>query len=91
MSEYMTQAERLDYLVEEFKADSVDYRDLEIPDDTEAKRRILRSLMNIRMPRRMKEDVLKVQDAYLRERINENGIIKWEDIPVRRECISLWQ
>ena len=43
----MTQTERLDYLVEEFKEDSVRYRDLETPEDTEGKKRILRSLMNI--------------------------------------------
>ena len=53
MSEKMTQNGRLDYLVEEFKADSVQYKDLKMPKDTEGKRRILRSLMNIRMPRKM--------------------------------------
>ena len=49
MNEKMTQNGRLDYLVEEFKADSVQYKDLQTPKDTEGKRRILRSLMNIRM------------------------------------------
>ncbi len=37
----MTQKERLDYLAEEFKKDPVRYRDLETPQDTEGKRRIL--------------------------------------------------
>ena len=46
----MNQKERLDYLVEAFKEDSVQYRDLETPRDDAGKRRILRSLMNIRMP-----------------------------------------
>ena len=46
----MTQNERLDYLVEEFKTDSVRYKDLTTPSDTEGKRQLLRSLMNIRMP-----------------------------------------
>ena len=49
MNEEMTQNQRLDYLVEEFKTDSVQYKDLETPKDTEGKRRILRSLMNIRI------------------------------------------
>ena len=39
MSEKMTQNGRLDYLVEEFKADSVQYKDLQTPEDTEGKRR----------------------------------------------------
>ena len=64
-----TQQERLDFLVEAFKQDSGEYNDLRTPTDTEGKRRILRSLMNIRMPRKMDERVLSVQDAYLRERI----------------------
>ena len=53
MSKEMTQEQRLDYLVEGFKADSDEYKDLETPKDTEGKRRILRSLMNIRMPKKL--------------------------------------
>ena len=69
----MDQRERLDYLVEAFKEDSVRYRDLETPEDPEEKKRLLRSRMNIRMPGPMPPGVLKVQDEYLRERIRENG------------------
>ena len=91
MSEKMTQNGRLDYLVEEFKADSVQYKDLQTPKDTEGKRRILQSLMNVRMPRKMDEAVLAVQDEYLQERIRENGIVEPADIPVIRDRMSIWQ
>ncbi len=91
MMKNITQEERLDYLVEEFKADSDEYRDLQTPADTEGKRRVLRSLMNIRMPRSMSEDVLKVQDDYLKERISENGIVTLADIPVTKNNLSIWQ
>ena len=91
MKEKATQNARLDYLVEEFKADSVQYKDLQTPEDTEGKRRILRSLMNIRMPRKMDEAVLSVQDEYLQERIRENGIVELADIPVIRDRMSIWQ
>ena len=64
----MNQKERLDYLVEAFKEDSVQCRDLETPRDDAGKRRILRSLMNIRMPGKMIPAALAVQDAYLKER-----------------------
>ena len=60
MKEIMTQDQRLDYLVEEFKTDSVQYKNLQTPDDTDGKRRILRSLMNIRMPRQIPGRVLTV-------------------------------
>ena len=96
----MTQTERLDYLVEEFKEDSVRYRDLETPKDTEGKKRILRSLMNIRMPRRMDARVTEVQDEYLKECIRENGIVTLSEIPTLADLgnthafadkISIWQ
>ena len=96
----MTQNERLDLLVEEFKEDSVQYRNLETPGDTEGKKRILRSLMNIRMPKMMPASVLRVQDEYLQGRIRENGIVTLNDIPTiadqgsRHEFadkLSIWQ
>ena len=91
MNEKMTQNGRLDYLVEEFKADSVQYKDLQTPKDIEGKRRILRSLMNIRMPRKMDKAVLAVQDEYLQERIRENGIVELAAIPIIRDRMSIWQ
>ena len=91
MAEKMTQEQRLDTLVEAFKADSVQYKDLQTPEDNEGKRRILRSLMNIRMPRKMNDSILKVQDEYLRERIRENGIVTLSKIPVIRNGMSIWQ
>ena len=96
----MTQNERLDLLVEEFKEDSVQYRNLETPGDTEGKKRILRSLMNIRMPKMMPASVLRVQDEYLQGRIRENGIATLNEIPTiadqgsRHEFadkLSIWQ
>ena len=91
MSAKITQNQRLDYLVEEFKADSGEYRDLQTPADTEGKRRILRSLMNIRMPRELSEEVLAVQNEYLSGRAEEKGIVQLSDIPIMEEGLSIWQ
>ena len=91
MAEKMTQEQRLDILVEAFKADSVQYKDLQTPADTEGKRRLLRSLMNIRMPKKLDDSVLAVQDEYLKERIRENGIVTLSEIPVIRNGMSIWQ
>ena len=89
----MTQKERLDYLVERFQEDSGEYRDLEVRDDVEDKRRVLRSLMNIRMPRATDGDVLRVQDEYLRGRAEEKGIVTPADIPTvpGHPNLSIWQ
>ena len=95
-----TQARRLDFLVEAFKADSGEYRDLPVPPDGEGKKRILRSLMNIRMPRPLDGETLAVQDAYLRQRSLEAGVVRVDDIPTLAQqgsghpfagLLSLWQ
>ena len=86
-----TQEQRLDYLVEEFKKDSGEYKNLRTPADPEGKRRILRSLMNIRMPRELPDEVLAVQDEYLSGRAEEKGIVRLSDIPIIRDGLSIWQ
>ena len=91
MIKRLTQEQRLDFLVEEFKADSDEYKDIETPKDAEGKRRILRSLMNIRMPKRMADNVLAVQDEYLKERAADKGVVVLSDIPVIRDRLSIWQ
>lgn len=88
---WMTQEQRLDYLVEEFKTDSVQYKDIETPKDTDGKKILLRSLMNIRMPRAMSEDVISVQDEYLSQRTVETGVVTLSDIPITRDGMSIWQ
>ena len=58
MKDFVTQEDRLDYLLQEFKEDSGQYKDLEVEDGYENKRMMLRSLMNIRMPRKMAEEII---------------------------------
>lgn len=91
MNEKLKQDQRLTELVEAFKADSGEYKDIETPRDEDGRRRLLRSLMNIRLPRRMPLETLQIQDAYLRQRAEEKGIVTPEEIPVREGVISLWQ
>ena len=57
----------LDRVLAGFLEDSRRYRDLEIPEDEEDKRQLLRSLMNIRMPRPMDPELLALQDNGLPE------------------------
>ncbi|MBR2553018.1 MAG: macro domain protein, partial [Erysipelotrichaceae bacterium] len=87
MEETKTQNERLEFLVEAFKKDSVRYRDLRISDSTEEKQVLLRSLMNIRMPGKLPPEVLSVQDSYLKRRNQEKGIVTLKEIPCNEEGI----
>ena len=101
MAQQSTQDERLDQLISDFKAETVEYRNMPVPDDREGKRRILRSLMNVRMPRKTAERTLRIQDEYLTERAAERGVVQLEDIPTLAEAygielpfadkLSLWQ
>lgn len=85
----MEQKQRLDYLVEKFKEDSGEYSDLAVPDSEPEKRRILRSLMNIRVPRHLDAEVQEVQDAFLQEDAREKGIVTLDQIPtVKDSCNS---
>lgn len=96
-----TQEERLDFLLKEFKEDSVQYRNLETGEEYEEKRMALRALMNIRMPGAMQADVVKIQDEFLREEAREKGIVSLDGIPTAAEQygsrhpfadkISVWQ
>ena len=81
----MNQEERLKNLLEAFIADSAEYKDLAVEDNVEEERRVLRSLMNIRMPGDISEDVLRLQDEYLQERTREKGIVSLDDIPTVKE------
>ena len=87
----MTQDERLNFLIEGFKAESKEYEKLCVPADRDGKRQLLRALMNVRMPGSMSTEVLAVQDAYLRERTEEKGVVRLDDIPVIRDGLSVWQ
>ena len=101
MRENMDQKQRLDYLVESFRNEAPEYRRVRIPDDTEGKQNLLRSLMNVRMPKPASSEVLSVQDSYLRGRALEKGIVNISEMPTVREDlgnthpfadnISIWQ
>ena len=87
----MNQNERLDYLVKKFREDSGRYKEMEIPENEEEKRNLLRSFMNIRLPKKMDEETIEVQNDYLKERAEEKGIVRLNDIPEISEGLSIWQ
>ena len=87
----MNQEQRLNYLLEKFKAESNEYKDIQLPPEIKDKQYLLRSLMNIRMPGNMSEEILKIQDEYLQERAVEKGIVRLSDITIIKDVLSIWQ
>ncbi len=86
-----TQEKRLDYLINVFKNESSTYRNIEIADVIDEKRKLLRSLMNVRMPGKIDDKTLEVQNEYLQELIKENGIVSINEIPIVKNIMSVWQ
>lgn len=64
---------------------------MEIPHSAADQKRLLRSLMNVRMPAPVSEEFLKIQDEYLKQAIAEKGITKLSDLSPVEEGIYLWQ
>ena len=87
----MKQAEKREYLIKTLLAEQPGYKDMEIPEETGEQKRLLRGLFNVRMPGKINEDFLKVQDEYLQEVTKEKGIMNLKDLTPAEEGIYLWQ
>ena len=77
----MNQEERLDYLVKELVNEEEELQEVEIPQDYQEKRKLLRALMNIRMPKKASRKFLKIQDEFLQEESQDKGIIYAGKLP----------
>ena len=64
---------------------------MQIPSGSEAQRRLLRSLMNVRMPGAIDADFLKIQDEYLVQVNFEKGIVDLEDIAEIQRDTYVWR
>lgn len=87
----MNQTDRRRYLIRALLAEQPRYRDMGIPLDPEDQRRLLRSLMNVRMPAAAPEEFLAVQDEYLRQAIAEKGVTDAASLTPVEDGIFLWQ
>ena len=89
----MNQRERREYLIEYLlKEDRQMYRQ-KMPQDRQEQEHLLRALMNVRLPRPVSEEFLKIQDEYLQERNRERGITKLKDLqPTASDSrLYIWQ
>ena len=98
----MHNTEKTDILLEKLKEDSTEYKKLETNGySLEEKNNAIRSLMNIRMPKELSDELLNLQNEYLKEELSAKGVVSLSDIPTIKEQfngkfphadkISLWQ
>lgn len=87
----MTQTERRLFLIRELLAERPDCRDMEIPANTQAQKRLLRSLLNLRMSRPVSRAFLEIQDAYLQAETAGKGVTDLADLQPVRDGLYIWQ
>lgn len=98
----MNQLERIYFLINELINEDDRFIGLGVPDSYLEQSRLLRSLMNVRMPKEISEEFLHIQDEFLSNLAKEKGIVKLTDIPTVaeefpssslqfKEKVSIWQ
>lgn len=76
----MTQTERRIYLIKELLSEQPRYAEMEIPENEQEQKYLLRSLFNIRMPKAASEEFLKIQDEYLKYETEKKGITELNEL-----------
>lgn len=87
----MTQEERRIYLIKELMSEHPRYADIQIPTDTDNQKRLLRSLMNVRLAAPVDKEFLQIQDEYLQQANEEKGIVHIEDMSEAEPDLYIWK
>ncbi|MBQ2640276.1 MAG: protein-ADP-ribose hydrolase [Bacilli bacterium] len=79
------------FLINELIREDNKLSNIEIPTSLEGKKELYRALRNIRNPKPINEEYLKLQDEYLQNEIKEKGITDEKNISFNKNIISIWQ
>ena len=77
----MTQNERRIYLIQELLAENPGYKHISIPAEEKGQNDLLRSLMNVHMPRPVSQEFLRIQDEYLQAERDARGVVDSASLP----------
>lgn len=87
----MNQDERRIYLIQYLLNEDSQYEDISIPTNAFDQKKLLRALMNVRIPKSITNQFLTVQDEYLKEEIQRKGIISIDDLDEIQKDLYVWQ
>lgn len=87
----MNQEERRIYLIQYLLNEDSQYEDISIPKNVFDQKKLLRALMNVRIPKPIENQFLTVQDEYLKEEIQRKGIISIDDLDEIQKDLYVWQ
>ena len=87
---------RLDFLIDYLIKEDPQYSEMEIPTTEQGKRDLFRALRNMREPKPVSEEFLRLQDEELQAQLQEKGIVEWDAVKQfsifnSQFSISLWQ
>ena len=89
----MKHEEQRKWLIQKLLDEDIHYRQYSIPADEQGQKDLLRSLMNVRMPKAISKEFLAIQDEYLTEENAQGTITDLADLtPTTQDArIYLWQ
>ena len=64
----MNQRERRIYLINTLLNEHSEYQSIDIPEDKDSQKLLLRDLMNIREPKRINKEFYQIQDEYYKKK-----------------------
>ena len=85
------QRERREFLLRYLLEENAQYRSIVIPASDAEQRRLLRALLNVRLPGRASEEFLRIQNAYLTQAARDRGIVRLSDLTPTHTGLYLWQ
>ena len=87
----MNSTEQREYLINRLLGELPEYRTMRIPSDTDGQRKLLRSLMNVRMPGDMDGEFLRIQNEYLQQVNRDKGIVTLADLKETEPDLYVWK
>jgi O-acetyl-ADP-ribose deacetylase (regulator of RNase III) len=87
----MTQNERRRLLIGALLDEQPRYSSISVPQAEDEQKNLLRSLMNVRPASPVSEEILRVQDEYLREENRNRGEVALSDLTPAEPGIYLWR
>jgi len=84
---------RLDFLIDYLIKEDPQYSEMEIPETEQDKRDLFRALRNVREPKPVSEEFLRLQDEELQAQLQEKGIVELSTIYSQPSTLNftIWQ
>ena len=83
--------DKLNYLLKYLLSENLEYHNIAIPESTDDRFALFRSLVNIRAPKPISEEYLAAEDEFLREMTAQKGITDYRDLTPVKPRVYLWR